>query len=142
MKNPLPNEGTLVHTPLKQIISQLAISFLPLTQERHSFIVNHISSHIVWEKDENLLSLALGNLLKSVILLSRQQCIQVHSSQNGDCTLIRLNIGDSRFYNNLVIKLVALQQVAEQMGGSIRMSYDERGGTTIAFSVSENRKAA
>jgi hypothetical protein len=142
MKNLLPGEGTLVHTPLKQIINNLAISFLPLTQERRSFIVNHISSHIVWEKDENLLSLTLGNLLKNIILLSREQCIQIHSSLNGECTLIRVNIGDPRFYNNLVIKTVALQQIAEKLGGSISMSYDEMGGTTIAFSLVNNRKAA
>ncbi|MFM9911156.1 MAG: hypothetical protein ACKVOW_17585 [Chitinophagaceae bacterium] len=142
MKNFLPNEGTAVHLPLKQIVNNLAISFLPLTQERRSFIINHIESSIVLEKDENLLSLTFGNLLKNIILLSREQCIQVHSSVTRDYTLIRINVGDARFYNNLVIKTIALQQVIEKIGGSISMQYDERGGATIAFSVSNKLTAA
>lgn len=142
MKNFVPNEGTLVHPPLKQIVNKLAVSFLPLTQERHSFIINHIASNIVLEKDENLLSLTFGNLLKNIILLSREQCIQIHSSVTSDCTLIRVHVGDARFYDNLVIKTIALQQAAEKIGGSISMIHDERGGATIAFSVANKQPAA
>ena len=142
MKNFLPNEGTAVHPPLKQIINKLAISFLPLTQERQSFIINHIPSTIVLKKDENLVSLTFGNLLKNIILLSREQCIQIHSTATPETVLIRVHIGDAGFYNNLVIKTVPLQQVAEQIGGSISMRYDERGGASVSFAISNKQTAA
>ena len=141
MKND-PTERLSSKILLKHIISQLADSFMPLTQERHSFIVNHVSSKVVLGNDEHLLSLTLGNLLKNVILLSREQCIHIHSTLSGDCTFIQVGCNDQRFYSSLVGKSADLQRDAEKMGGCISMTCDERNGTTIAFSVTNNLKVA
>jgi hypothetical protein len=139
MKND-PTERLSTKIPLKHIVSQLADSFMPLTQERHSFIVNHVSPRVVLGNDEHLLSLTLGTLLKNVILLSREQCIHIHSTLSGDCTFIQVNCSDQRFYSNLQGKNADLQRAAEKMGGCISMSCDERTGTTIAFSVANSLK--
>ena len=141
MKND-PTERLTAKILLKHVVSQLADSFMPLTQERHSFIVNHVSPKVVVGNDENLLSLTLGSLLKNVILFSREQCIHIHSTLSGDCTFIQVSCNDARFYNNLQGKSADLQRAAEKMGGCISMSCDERTGTTIAFSVANNLKVA
>lgn len=142
MKNQHPIERLTAKIPLKEIVTQLAVSFMPLTQERHSFIINHVSPKVVLGNDEHLLSLTLGSLLKNVITLSREQCIQVHSTLSGDCTFIQVSCSDERFYNNLLVKNVELQQAAEKMGGCISVSFDARTGTTIAFSMTNNLKVS
>jgi len=142
MKNQRPIERLTAKIPLKHIVSQLAVSFMPITQERHSFIINHISPKVVLGNDEHLLSLTLGNLLKNVILLSREQCIQIHSTLTGDCTFIQVSCSDERFYNNLLVKNLDLQKAAEKMGGCISVSFDARTGTTIAFSMSNHLKVS
>lgn len=142
MKNQHPIERLTAKIPLKEIVTQLAVSFMPLTQERHSFIINHVSPKVILGNDEHLLSLTLGNLLKNVITLSREQCIQVHSTLSGDCTFIQVSCSDERFYNNLLLKNIELQQAAEKMGGCISVSFDARTGTTIAFSMANNLKVS
>ena len=142
MKKESPIEKLTAKIPLKHIVTQLAVSFMPLTQERNSFIVNHISPKVLFENDEHLLSLTLGSLLQNVILLSREQCIQINSTLSGDCTFIQVNCSDQRFYNNLLVKTLDLQLAAQKMGGSISVSYDARTGTTIAFSMTNNQKVS
>ncbi|MBC7850736.1 MAG: hypothetical protein H7Y31_13430 [Chitinophagaceae bacterium] len=137
----MKNDSTTART-LKQIVTKLTESFMPLTQERHSFIVNHVSPKVMHGNDENLLSLTLGTLLQNVIMLSREQCIQVHSTLSGDCTYIQVHCVDPKFYNTLQVKNSSLQLAAEKMGGCISMSYDSAAGTTIAFSVANQRKVA
>lgn len=134
MQKNVPAAGTIL---LKQLVSQLTLSFMPLTQERHSFIVNHISPGLTLSNDENLLSLTLGNLIRDIILLSREQCIQVHAAENGEAAQIQVNCSDARFYQSLLAKTAEMQLHASQIGAHISMSRSGQHGTTVSLSFAK-----
>lgn len=126
---------------LKNIVSQLSESFMPLTLQRRSFIVNHISPNISLGKNQDLVSHTLGNLLQNVISLTREQCIQVFADETGNTT-ISVHCVDPVFCDSLAEKTYQVQKEIRPLGGSIRMSIDKNHGTSLTLSLHSPSEAA
>lgn len=116
---------------LKNTISQLACSLIPLALEHQSFIINHISPTIELNRNEDILSHKMSDVLKNVLMVSKEQCIHILSDDTGETAIIQVSGGGSGFYNNLTEKMGSLQQTAENRGEFISIQFDPMNGTTI-----------
>lgn len=132
---------SLANQYLKNIVSQLSASFMPLTLQRRSFIVNHISPDISLGRNQDIVSHTLGNLLQNVISLTREQCIQVFADATG-ATTISVHCVDPEFCDSLAEKNSLVQKEIRPLGGSIQMSIDKDRGTSVTLSLQSPSEAA
>lgn len=127
---------------LRQIVSRLANSFLPLAVRRKSFFINDIPEDLYVNNNQQLVASVLGGLIASVVAHAKDSCIRVSAKVYSNIILVHVkdcNNGSHYCFEN---GIKHLQPLAERMGGVVSITSQRFNVTTFAFSFPNSSIAA
>lgn len=127
--------------PLKQVISNLLLSYQPVAVKQNSFFVNEIPGELTVEADKNVLVTMLGSLFYMTARCSKDTCIRISASMYENVLMLYVKDGSASNNYSILSSLQHLQMLAEKLGGFFHLSGQNSKATSIAFSL-PNKLAA
>jgi signal transduction histidine kinase len=127
---------------LYDFVNALTAGLLPLAVDRKSLIINEIDRRLELDIDEHMLAYVLWNLLNRVIHSTQEECIHVESIVESGRAMIRVRNAGTYFYRTVSQGFRQVQQVAEQLGGSISIDQSADHGTSVALTLRYDLYAA
>ena len=127
--------------PLKQIVSNLLLSYQPVAVKQNSFFVNEIPLGLSVEADKNVLVTMLGSLFYVTARCSKNTCIRVSAKVYDNVLLLYIKDSSSQNNYSILSDLQHLHLLADKLGGFFHLSGTDSKATSIAFSL-PNKQAA
>jgi len=134
----LPRPGVSVH----QLINKLMKDLQPLALKRSNIILNGIPGELTMAVEENLLAYVLWNLINSAVNSAKNECIHIVALFTDDGPVIDIKNVGTYFYQAFSREYRKVQQIAEKIGGSIRLDDDKKDGAHVIFSLLNSKPAA
>ena len=125
--------GTAVS--LRQIVSRLQTSFIPLAVSKKSLIINDVDASLHLQADEQTLAFVVGNLLTNAIISSKSVCIRVEAIQTDQGVQIRVRHNGASFHSTVANSFIQIIEAARSMGGNINIYNQRNEGTVITFYI-------
>jgi hypothetical protein len=128
-----PKPTTQSQVALHLMVNQLSVSAMPSAIRRENVVVNDIPAALYVHADAHKLAAVIGSLLNTVIGHSNNSYIRVTAKTYGDVTLV--HIKDNGRLNSPAFagSLVAIQDLAERIGGSVSVTSYRNDVTTVAL---------
>jgi len=127
---------------LKPLVDQILYSLLAGSVKRCNLVINDVPVGLPIATDENVMALILGNLLSDIVTHTENDCIRISASKNGLLAVISMKNKTISYDKSFVLCIETLQQIAQKMGGVIKIDKNEGHGTMLAVSFNGSTKAA
>lgn len=118
---------------LRQLVSRLLNSFIPMAVTNNSLIVNDVQENVQVKADEQTLAFVVGNLLTNAINSSKSVCIRVEAVKHSNGTEIRVRHNGASFHSTVAHSFLQAMEAARSLGGNINIHNQRYEGTTITF---------
>ena len=118
---------------LRQLVSRLLNSFIPMAVTNNSLIVNDVQENVLVKADEQTLAFVVGNLLTNAINSSKSVCIRVEAVKHSNGTEIRVRHNGASFHSTVAHSFLQAMEAARSLGGNINIHNQRYEGTTITF---------
>ena len=118
---------------LRQLVSRLLNSFIPMAVTNSSLIVNDVRADVQVKADEQTLAFVVGNLLTNAINSSKSVCIRVEAVKHSHGTEIRVRHNGASFHSTVAHSFLQAMEAARSLGGNINIHNQRYEGTTITF---------
>ncbi len=134
--------ATQSQVALHVMISQLSVSTMPAAIERRNVVVNDIPQKMLVNIDAHKLAAVLGSLLQTVNTHTNNSYIRISAKHYGNVTLLHIKENSRLNSPAFAGSLVAIQEMAERIGGNVSVTSYRNEVTTVAFSFVNQSLAA
>ncbi|MEI9943544.1 MAG: hypothetical protein WDN26_04925 [Chitinophagaceae bacterium] len=130
-RKPIAIQSTIT---LHELVEQLTVNKLPAAIHRQNIIMNNVHPALEIFADEQQVAMVLGNLLNTIISYTSNSCIRISAKTFGNVTILHLR-EHSRLNNpQFISSLSDIQEMAEEIGGSVNVTSYRNEMTTVAMS--------
>jgi hypothetical protein len=144
MKQSVPGQqpSTQSQIALHLMINQLSVSAIPGTISQHHMIVNEIPEKLYVNADMHELAAVIGSLMNTMISHVCNNPIYVSAKNYGNVMLLHLRSNDRLNNPAFTNSLAKMNQLAENLGGTVAITSSRNEVTTVALSFINGRLAA
>ena len=119
---------------LRELISQLLISYQPVAVDRESTFVNDVHESLPVLANREVLTTLLSSLLYITARCSRNTRIRISAKSFHDVMVLHIKDSSSSDSYRVLTEFEHLKLLSQQIGGSLEITSQRNKETTIAFS--------
>ena len=134
--------STLSQIGLHLLVNQLSISTLPEATRKKSCVINEIPGELMIHTDSSKLAAVLGQLIITMISHSHEASIRISAKKYGNVVLLHLKENCRLNSPAFATSLVAIQHLADRIGGNVSVTSYRNEVTTVALSFINRPVAA
>lgn len=135
---PSNQQDTAAPVGLHALVDRISMGSMPAATSRRSFIINDIPSGLAVNSNEQMVATVFGTLLNTLIANTKDCCIRISARIYGKIALLSLKESHQANGKNFAANIRQIQQLAERIGGTVSISYDQKKTTTLIFSFTNN----
>ena len=123
---------------LKQLISKVTTTLMPMAGNRCSFFINDVSPDIQLLTDQDILASVVSELLQTALRQTENDCIRISAAI--DHELVLLNVHENGYCpsSEMTRRIRLIQPLLASIGGSIVVAGHHREGHDLAFRFLSN----
>lgn len=119
---------------LKQLVTKLVHSSLPVAHQHHSNLVNEVGQELLLGSDSPKIRSILRDLLNTVVANSSNGEIHISADRYSDVVILQIQERNNNNGYALAYSIGSIEPDAMQIGGHISIKGPQQKITTISFS--------